>query len=286
MTAEHLSPARWGAREFAWSSKTFVMAIVNATPDSFSGDGVGSDVERAVALAMNAELAGAEIIDIGGESTRPGHESVAAVDEMARVVPIVAAIVERVAIPVSIDTSKAAVAEAALNAGASIVNDVRGLTADPELGAVVARHDVPIVLMHDVPPEGDLISSVIRELARRLDRALAAGVAWEKLIVDPGFGFGKTWRENLELLNRLDELRVLGRPILVGISRKSTIGRVLGVPENDRLEGTLATTALAIDRGADIVRVHDVAANVRVARMTDAVVRAAPADAKTWTETR
>jgi dihydropteroate synthase len=138
--------------------------------------------------------------------------------------------------------------------------------------------------MHDVPPDGrgDLVTSVVRELSRRLDRAVGAGVAWERLIVDPGFGFGKDWRQNLELLRRLGELRVLGRPILVGLSRKSTIGRVLGLAENDRLEGTLATTALAIAGGADVVRVHDVRPNVRVARMTDAVIRGAPEEPLTW----
>jgi dihydropteroate synthase len=198
--------------------------------------------------------------------------------------PALRAIAARVAVPISVDTSKAAVAEAALAAGASMVNDVRGLTADPELAAVCARAGVPVVVMHDVPPDGhgDLLTSIVRELSRRLDRALAAGIAWERLIVDPGFGFGKDWRQNLELLRRLSELRVLGRPILVGTSRKSTIGRVLGLPEQDRIEGTAATVALAIGGGADVARVHDVRAMVRVARMSDAVVRGAPDEARTW----
>ncbi len=198
--------------------------------------------------------------------------------------PALRAVRARVGVPISIDTSKAAVAQAALAAGADLVNDVRGLLADPDLAAVVAHAAVPAVLMHDVPPDGhsDLVTSVVRELSRRLDWALAAGIAWEALIVDPGFGFGKDWRQNLELLRRLGELRVLGRPILSGTSRKSTIGRVLGLPPGDRLEGTAATVALSIQQGADIVRVHDVRAMARVAAMTDAVVRAAPAEERTW----
>ncbi|MGH2560554.1 MAG: dihydropteroate synthase [Thermomicrobiales bacterium] len=251
------------------------MAIVNATPDSFSGDGIGGDVEAAVALADDAVAAGADLIDLGAESTRPGHVPIDANEELRRLLPVLRAMVARVAVPISVDTSKAAVAEAALNAGAAIVNDIRGFTADPELAQVVARRGVPAILMHDVVPDGhgDLLSSVARELSRRLDRAVAAGVPWDHLIVDPGFGFGKDWRQNLELLRRLPELRVLGRPILVGLSRKSTVGRVLGLPPEDRLEGTLATTALAIASGADVVRVHDVLANVRAARVADAVVR-------------
>jgi dihydropteroate synthase len=260
------------------------MAVVNATPDSFSGDGTGDDVERAVKLATEGEAEGADIIDIGAESTRPRHIPIDQDEELRRLLPVLRTISGRVSVPISVDTSKAAVAEAALDAGASLVNDVRGFSRDPELAQVVARRGVPAVLMHDVAPDahGDLVTSIVRELSRRLDRAVAAGVAWEKLIVDPGIGFGKDWRQNLELLRRLGELRVLGQPILVGFSRKSTIGRVLGLAESERLEGTLATTALAIANGADVVRVHDVRANVRVARMADAVVRGAPAEALTW----
>ena len=243
-------PAPCGGEAFAfdWTEKTRVMAIVNATPDSFSGDGIGADVAQAVELANRAVEGGADIIDLGGESTRPGHAPVTASEELARVVPLIEAIARIVSVPISIDTSKAIVAEAAIAAGASIVNDVRGFTRDPDLAAVVARHGLPAVVMHDVEPEPgvDLMTSITRELFRRLDRAVAAGVAWDALIVDPGFGFGKDWRQNLEVLRRLHELRTLDRPILVGFSRKSTIGRVLGTAEHDRLEGTLATTALAI----------------------------------------
>jgi dihydropteroate synthase len=273
-----------GGGTLAWGEKTFVMAVVNATPDSFSGDGIDADVQAAVRYAVNSEAEGADFIDVGAESTRPRHIPIDVNEELRRLLPVVRAIAANVSMPISVDTSKAVVAEAALDAGASIVNDVRGFTQDPELAQVVANRCVPAVLMHDVAPDGhgDLVTSIVRELSRRLDRAVAAGISWEKLIVDPGFGFGKDWRQNLELLRRLGELRVLGRPILIGFSRKSTIGRVLGLTESDRLEGTLATTALAIANGADIVRVHDVRPNVRVARMTDAVIRGAPAEAKTW----
>jgi dihydropteroate synthase len=279
-----LPPTTWDRWTFGWGAKTYVMAIINATPDSFSGDGVAGDCDAAVAYALAAERAGADIIDIGAESTRPGHSPVTADVELARLLPVLTAVRQHINLPISVDTSKAMVAEAALRAGANLVNDVRGFTRDPELAAVVASFGVPAVVMHDVSPEPgvDLVASIVRELSRRLDRAVASGIAWDKLIVDPGFGFGKNWRQNLELLNRLDELRVLGRPVLVGFSRKSTIGRVLGLPEQDRLEGTLATTALAIARGADIVRVHDVLPNVRVAAMADAVIRGAPDQPKSW----
>jgi dihydropteroate synthase len=274
MAVRNLVPLRWGEYVWDWTEKTRVMAIINATSDSFSGDGIGANVARAIELAERAVEGGADVIDLGGESTRPGHAPITAAEELARVVPLVEAIAKTVSIPISIDTSKAVVAEAAIAAGASIVNDVRGFTRDPDLAAVVARHGLPAVVMHDIEPDPgvDIMTSIVRELFRRLDRAVAAGMAWNRLIVDPGIGFGKDWRQNLDVLRRLSELRVLDRPILVGFSRKRTIGRVLGAPEHDRLEGTLATTALAIANGANIVRVHDVAANVRVARMTDAVV--------------
>ncbi len=260
------------------------MAILNLTPDSFSGDGLAGNADVAVAAAVQAVTDGADILDLGAESTRPGHTPISVAEELARLLPILEAVRSHTAATISVDTNKAAVAAAALAAGADMVNDVRGFTADPEMAAVVAAAGVPAVLMHDVAPEPgvDLITSILRELSRRLDRAVAAGVAWERLIVDPGFGFGKDWRQNLELLRRLGELRALGRPILAGTSRKSTIGRVLGLPEDDRVEGTAATVALAIAGGADIVRVHDVGAMARVARMADAVVRSAPEQPLTW----
>lgn len=270
-----LPPTRCRGQEIAWGRQTYVMAILNLTPDSFSGDGWLGREEEAIAWAVEAESDGAHMIDVGGESTRPGHQPISTPDELARVVGVIQTLAPKVSIPISIDTSKARVADAAISAGATIVNDVRGLTEDPELGGVVAKAGVPIVVMHDVPPDdrGDLVTSIVRELSRRLDRAVAAGIAWEQIIVDPGFGFGKDWRQNLVLLRRLGELRVLGRPILSGTSRKRTIGHVLGLPPEERLEGTAATVALSIAGGADIVRVHDVRSMSRVARMTDVIVR-------------
>jgi dihydropteroate synthase len=280
-----MESSAWSNQPFRWGDRTLVMAIINATPDSFSGDGIDGNVSAALDLAVAAQTSGADLIDIGAESTRPRHIPVDTKVELYRLLPVIRSVRERTTLPISVDTSKAVVAEAALEAGATIVNDIRGFSADPEIAQVVARAGVSAVLMHDVAPESDrdLVSSIVHELARRVDRAVNAGVSWGNLVVDPGFGFGKDWRQNLELLRRLDELRVLGCPILVGFSRKSTVGRVLGLPEHERLEGTLATTALAIAYGADVVRVHDVEANVRVARMSDAVVRRVPEVEKTWT---
>ena len=261
------------------------MGIVNVTPDSFSGDGLlsagegaasGGPVERAVALAMAMANAGADILDIGGESTRPGHEALSEAEELARVVPVVRAV--RDALPglaISVDTTKPGVAAAALDGGADLINDVWGVAEDGALARLAAERGVPIVLMHNraTTRYRNLMAEVVADLQRAIDRALDAGVAWERILVDPGFGFGKTAEQNLELLRELPALAILGRPILLGTSRKSTLGRVLDLPADQRLEATLATTALAIAAGVDVVRVHDVRENVRVARMADAVVR-------------
>jgi dihydropteroate synthase len=285
MNARSLPSSSWNAGTIAWGAKTYVMAIINATPDSFSGDGIAGSADAAGALAVESVANGADVIDIGAESTRPGHQPVSTSDELTRLLPVLEAVSRRVSVPISVDTSKAVVADAALRAGASIVNDIRGFTQDPELASVVAAHGGSAVIMHDVRSDGqgDLLTGILRELSRRLDRAVAAGIAWDRLIIDPGFGFGKDWQQNLELLRRLGELRVLGRPILIGTSRKGTIGRVLGLPEYDRVEGTAATVALAIAEGADMVRVHDVRAMSRVAQMTDAVIRRVPAKPLSWT---
>jgi dihydropteroate synthase len=267
-------------RPFAWGTRTFLMGIVNATPDSFSGDGLlanapADHVASAVELAGQMLAEGADLLDVGGESTRPGHQTVDEDEERRRVVPVVAAL--RAAhpdVPISIDTTKPGVAAAALEAGASLVNDVWGVS-DDSLARLAAEFRVPIVLMHNraEPSYDDLMAEIVADLERAIERALRAGCHRDDLIVDPGFGFGKTAEHNLILLRELAALRVLGRPILLGTSRKSTLGRVLDLPVDQRLEATLATTALGIAAGVDIVRVHDVLANVRVARMTDAVVR-------------
>lgn len=274
----------WAGHTLRWGDETHVMAIINVTPDSFSGDGVAGNVAAALRSVKEAVAAGAAILDLGAESTRPGHAVISAEEELERLLPVLLAVRAQTHAIISVDTSKAEVAAAALAAGADMVNDIRGFTADLTMASVVAAASVPAVIMHDIAPEPgmDLLTSIVRELSRRLDRAVAAGVRLERLIVDPGFGFGKDWRQNLELLRRLPELRVLGQPVLVGVSRKSTIGRVLGLAESDRMEGTAATVALAIAGGADIVRVHDVRAMARVARMTDAVVRRIPDAPRNW----
>jgi dihydropteroate synthase len=255
------------------------MGILNATPDSFSGDGLlgtadatAAAVERAVSMASD----GADLLDIGGESTRPHAAPVGEADELARVIDIVAAVRARLPdMPISIDTTKPAVADAALRAGADIVNDVQAVTGQAALAAVAAAHGAPYILMHSRrhAEYGDVAREVVADLAAALDLAVARGCKRRSLIVDPGIGFGKTAEQNLSLLRDLAALQALGAPILLGTSRKSTIGRVLDVPPDRRLEGTLATTALGIAAGADIVRVHDVGPNARVARMSDAVVR-------------
>ena len=219
---------------------------------------------------------GADILDVGGESTRPGHEPVDLDEERRRVVPVIAAL--RAALPdtpLSIDTTKPAVAEAALAAGADLVNDVWGVGDDDTLARLAADHGVPLVVMHNRAEARytTFLPELIADLQRAIERALALGVRWDDLIVDPGFGFGKTAEHNLELMRELGTLTMLGRPILLGASRKSTLGRILDLPVGERLEATLATTALGIAGGADIVRVHDVAANVRAARISDAIVR-------------
>jgi dihydropteroate synthase len=272
-------PLRIGPATFRWGERTHVMGILNVTPDSFSGDGLltaGDPTAAAVARARQMADEGADILDVGGESTRPGHEVVSTEDEIARVAPVIAAVRAALpAMPISVDTTKPAVAAAALDAGANLVNDVWGVAPDDALSRLAAARGAPIVLMHNRGEARytNLIAEVLADLQAAIDRAMRAGVAWELIVVDPGFGFGKTPQHNLELLRHLDAIRLLGRPVLLGTSRKSTLGKVLDLPADQRLEATLATTALAASALVDIVRVHDVRENVRAARMADAVVR-------------
>ena len=272
-----------------------MMGILNVTPDSFSGDGIlakGDSVQVSVELAKRFVKAGAVILDVGGESTRPGSQPIEAEEERARVIPVIKALAREFPdVLISIDTYKAVIAEEALNEGAHIVNDVWALRADPKLKHIVAKSRCPVILMHNRSNPAsvevrtqlgnaytgaeyeDLIEDVKRELMDSVNLAREAGVSDDRIILDPGIGFGKKVAHNLELINRLDEIRRLGFPVLLGPSRKSFIGYTLALPPDQRLEGTAATVAIGIARGADIVRVHDVEYMTRVAKMTDAIVR-------------
>ena len=274
----------WPRGRLDLSARVHVMGIVNVTPDSFSDGGSYASADAAADAAFAMLEEGADIVDVGGESTRPGADPVPEEEEMRRVVPVIERVRARTAAPVSVDTRRASVARAALEAGADIVNDVTALRDDPALGPLCAERECPVVLMHmkgdprtmqKDPRYDDLLGEVRAFLEEAVARAEAAGVARSRTIIDPGIGFGKTVEHNLELVKRLDEVASLGRPVLVGASRKSFIGRTLGTDEpTDRLEGTLAVTALAVARGARIVRVHDVRENVRAVRMAEAVLTA------------
>jgi dihydropteroate synthase len=275
---------RLGDVTLALGERTAVMGIVNVTPDSFSDGGAFLDPEAAVAHGLRLAAEGADLLDVGGESTRPGAQPVPEEEELRRVVPVVRELAARAGVPVSIDTTKAAVAEAALGAGATMVNDISALRFDPRLGEVAARAGAALVIMHmqgapntmqQAPHYDDLLGEVVAELAAGVARAAAAGVGQERILVDPGIGFGKALEHNLELLDRLDALTVLGRPILVGPSRKAFIGRILDLPASDRIEGTIAACCLAASRGAHLVRVHDVGAVRRALRVCDAILGAA-----------
>jgi len=281
-----------GDLSLQWGQRTYVMGILNITPDSFSGDGLaGKGPENILAQARDYVDHGVDILDVGGESTRPGAEQVSADQELDRVIPVVEALAGEFETPISIDTYKARVAREAVRAGAQLVNDVWGLRADPEMAGLVAEKDLPVVLMHNRSDPSsaqvkeqlggryvgieyqNLLEDVRRELLESVKIAHRAGIQNRQLILDPGIGFGKTVSQNLELLDRLAEIRDLGYPVLLGPSRKSFIGYTLDLPMEDRLEGTAAAVAVGITRGADIVRIHDVREMVRIARMTDAIVR-------------
>lgn len=255
--------------------KTYIMGILNVTPDSFSDGGNYKSIEEAVNRAKEMVKEGADIIDVGGESTRPGHQPVEVSEEIDRVVPVVERLVKEIDVPISVDTSKAAVAEKALLAGAHIVNDVWGLQRDSLLAGTASKFGAGVVVMHN--QEGtaynDLMGDIIKFLERSIKIAEKAGIERNSIIIDPGIGFGKTLEYQLEVMRRLGELCALNVPVLLGTSRKSFIGNVLGLPANERLEGTASTIALGIAGGVDIVRVHDVREMARVAKMADAIVR-------------
>ena len=265
-------------KELVLGRKTLIMGILNVTPDSFSDGGLYNNPEAALKRALKMEEQGADIIDVGAESTRPGFEPVSEEEEISRLMPVLEKLVDRVKVPISVDTYKSRVARLALEMGAHIINDVSGLS-DPHMAETAAEYDAPIIIMHDVPENTEsILEGVIRTLRKKKELAEEKGIKRENIILDPGIGFAKDTRQNLELINGLDALKVLGQPILLGVSRKSVIGNVLKLPPRERLEGTAAAVTVGIVRGADIVRVHDVKEMVRVVRMTDALLGKGEAD--------
>jgi dihydropteroate synthase len=276
------APIKAGGRTFDFGKRTYVMGILNVTPDSFSDGGKYINFGDAVARGRKMLNEGADIIDIGGESTRPGALPVSAKEEIKRVIPVIRELSKIRGAVISVDTCKSVVAEEAIKAGASMINDVSALRADKKMAKAAARYRVPVVLMHmlgnprtmqENPRYEDLISEIISYLQNSISLAIKGGVSESRIIVDPGFGFGKTVEHNLDILRRLREFKVLGCPILIGTSRKSTIGKVLNLPPDKRMEGTAATVASAVANGANIVRVHDVAEISRVVRMSDAIYK-------------
>lgn len=267
---------RIGNKEFNIGERTYIMGILNVTPDSFSDGGKFNEIEAAVAQAKKLIKDGADIIDIGGESTRPGAEYVTEEEEIKRVVPIIKAIKEQLDVIISIDTYKSKTAEEAVKAGADIINDIWGAKYDKNIAKVAAKYNVPIILMHNRQPKPyeNLMKDVVADLQESIDIAIEAGVKKENIILDPGIGFAKTYEENLIVMNNCEIIKEMGYPILLGTSRKSMIGLTLNLPVNERVEGTLATTVIGIMKGLEFVRVHDVLENKRVAVMTDAILRA------------
>ncbi len=260
---------------FKWGERTFVMGIVNLSPDSFSGDGLGA-IGDAVCQAKRFVEEGADIIDAGGESTRPDSQPLSQDEEIARIVPAIEILSKELSVPISVDSYKYEVVKEAIKAGANIINDVWGLKKEPRLAELAAEHNLPLILtsnQRNNPCKGDIMTELLSDLKHSIGICEDAGVTEENIIIDPGIGFGKTVEQNLEIVGRLHELKALGKPILLGTSRKSFIGLTLGLPVTERLEGTAATNAIGIANGADIIRVHDIKFMSRLAKISDAVVR-------------
>lgn len=270
-----LTPTRCGNATFNWGERTYIMGIINLTPDSFSGDGLPHNVNAALEQAKRFVAEGADIIDVGGESTRPAQTPVDTEEELKRVIPVIEKLTAELSVPVSIDTSKSEVARRAVAAGASMINDVWGLKKDAGIATVAAEAGVPLIITSNQRenPAADIMPEVMADLEKTIGQAVSAGVAEENIIIDPGIGFGKSVAQNLEIMRRLSEMKELGKPILLGTSRKSVIGVVLDLPVSQRLMGTAATMAIGILNGADIVRVHDVKEMAEVSRMSDAIRR-------------
>ena len=264
-----------GNIDFEIGKRTYIMGILNVTPDSFSDGGRFNNIEMAIKHAKEMLAEGVDIIDIGGESTRPGHEVVGEEEEIKRVVPVIEALTKELKVPISVDTYKGRVAEFALKAGAAMINDVWGFKKDPYIAKVAAQYNVPCCLMHnrDNKNYNDLVQDILKDLEESIQIALKAGVKKENIILDPGIGFGKSHEDNLKTMNNLEKLNSLGYPVLLGTSRKSMIGLTLNLPVDQRLEGTLATTTIGIMKGCEFIRVHDIKENKRVCDMTDAIYR-------------
>lgn len=272
-------------QSYLFGHRTYVMGVLNVTPDSFSGDGLAGDIEASLRQAIRFAEAGADFLDVGGESSRPGAEPVAVEVEIERTVPVIQRLRAELPLPISIDTYHAATARAALEAGAHLVNDITALRGDPQMAQVVAEFGVPVILMHMQgtpqtmqrhPTYENAVEEIRTFLRESIALATAAGISRDQILIDPGIGFGKTLAHNLQILRRLGEFRTLGCPILVGTSRKSFLGQILNLPVTERVEGTAASVAVAIAHGADIVRVHDVPQMIRVVRVADAIVRGLP----------
>lgn len=265
-----------GKYELNLGTKTYIMGILNVTPDSFSDGGKFNELDSAIKHAKDMLAEGADIIDIGAESTRPGSKEVSAEEELERLIPVIERLVKEVDAPISVDTYKAKVADECAKAGAHMINDVWGLQRDSGMASVVAKHNIPVTIMHNqigTEYKTDIMEEIFRFLRESINLALEAGVKPENIILDPGIGFGKTTSQNMEVMNRLDELNYLGYPVLLGTSRKSMIGNILDLPPAERVEGTIATSVMGTIKGIDIVRVHDVVENYRALKVTDAIVR-------------
>ena len=257
-------------------TKTYIMGILNVTPDSFSDGGKYNEVDMAIEHAKEMISQGADIIDVGGESTRPGHTVISDEEELSRLVPVIEKLSKEVEAPISVDTYKSTVAEGALKAGAHMINDIWGLQKDTNMANIIAKYNVPVVIMHNqdgTEYKADIMEEMCRFLRHSINLALEAGVKPENIILDPGIGFGKTPGQNMEVMDRLDELNYLGYPVLLGTSRKSMIGKILDLPPEHRVEGTVATSVMGTIKGVDIVRVHDVVENYRALKVADAIVR-------------
>lgn len=272
---KHIKEIEFVNKKIRFGERTLIMGILNVTPDSFSDGGSYTDLDKAMNHAKEMISQGVDIIDIGGESSRPGHKNITKEEELDRVIPVIKRLAEETDVIISLDTIRAEVAEEAIKNGVHIINDIWGLQKDPDMAKVAAKYKVPVVVMHN--QDGTNYDNMVEDIKEFFNESIRiakeAGLPEDMIILDPGLGFGKTSEQNIELMSKLDEIKAMGYPVLLGTSRKSMIGAILDLPAKERLEGTIATTVLGIAQGMDIVRVHDVKENLRAARVTDAIIR-------------